>query len=500
MAAMLEELILLGVAVIVLITLIINHFSENKNLPPGPFPLPIIGNVHKFAPDSRHVDFMNMEKQYGNVFRLYLGSQLVVVISGTAIKEALITKSNEFAGRPCLHTSKVYSREGKAIVFEDNSLEWKLRHKIVHSAIKLYSSGLLSRLESVVNYEFDLMFKRMELNLGEAFDVTRDIRLAVMNVICALVFGSRYELYDPEFTKLLDMLHTMATIVSCGSVVDVFPWLSFIPLKSMQILNEKLDERDELMQRIYQEHVKANRLDKPQDLTDAMLKAKKEAEEEDSSVTGLITDKDVLLIIGEIFIASTETTASTLCWALLYLLHNPEVQDKLHEELDQVVGPDRQPEVKDKKRLPYMEATITETLRISSLVPLSIPHKTTIDTTLGGYFIPKGTTVIPNLWSLHHDSSVWEDPYKFMPERFLDEDGSFLPPRADRFLPFGSGRRVCIGEPLARIELFVILARLLHCFKLENPPGCSPPTLEPDVGVALMPKPFKVCAVKRHFF
>ena len=204
------------------------------------------------------------------------------------------------------------------------------------------------------------------------------------------------------------------------------------------------------------------------------------------------------MTMAEIFMTGLETTASTLCWALLYLIHNPKVQQMLQQELDQVVGPDRLPELEDKKNLPYLEATITETLRLSSLVPLSVPHKTTADTTLQGYSIPKDTTVLMNLWSLHHDPEIWDDPEALKPERFLDEEGSFVPPKADRFLPFSAGRRVCLGEFLARIELFLVLARLLHSFKFENPPGCDLPTLEAITGIVSMPRPFSVCALKRH--
>jgi len=202
--------------------------------------------------------------------------------------------------------------------------------------------------------------------------------------------------------------------------------------------------------------------------------------------------------MAEVFMAGLETTASTLCWALLYLIHNPEVQQMLHQELDQVTGPERLPELEDKKNLPYLEATITETLRLSSLVPLSVPHKTTVDTTLQGYAIPKGTTILMNLWSLHHDPEIWDDPDAFRPERFLDEEGNFVPPKADRFLPFSAGRRVCLGESLARLELFLVLARLLHSFKFENPPGCDLPTLKPINGIVSMPQSFSVCALNRH--
>ncbi|KAJ7319209.1 hypothetical protein OS493_036372 [Desmophyllum pertusum] len=481
---------------VILVTLIVNHFAEAKNLPPGPLPLPIIGNAHKLAADSRHVDLMEMEKQYGKVFRLYLGSQLVIVVSGgNALKEVLVTKSAEFAGRPSLYTSEVYFNKGKAIALADYSPEWRFHRKIVVSALNI--TGKLKQ-GSIINDEFDLLLKRVRSRNGQPHDISREIRLAVTNVICALVFGSRYELDDPEFTKFLEITNGIAKMVGAGSVVDVFPWLSFIPFKSIQNLKEKCKERDELVGRIYREHVEANRVANPRDLTDALLKARKEAEEEDSSVKGFLTDRNLIMTMSEVFMAGMETTASTLCWALLHLIYNPGVQQMLHQELDLVIGPDRLPELGDKKNLPYLEATITETLRISSLVPLSVPHKTTVDTTLQGYHIPKGTTVIPNLWSHHHDPAIWDDPNNFRPERFLDEDGNFAPPRAERFLPFAAGRRACIGENLARTELFLVLARLLQNFKFENPPGCDLPTLEPITGIVLMPQAFNVCALKRH--
>ncbi|KAL9961429.1 hypothetical protein ACROYT_G030367 [Oculina patagonica] len=490
-----EELAWLVVAVI-LVTLIVNHFTTTRNLPPGSFPLPIIGNAHNLAADSRHVDLMELAKQYGKVFRLYLGSQLVVVVSAEkALKEVLVTKSAEFAGRPSFYTSEVYSK-GKAIGFVDYSPGWRLHRKVVVSALKTYSTGKLNQ-GSVIKDEFDLLLKRVRFRNGQPHDITKEIRLAVMNVICALVFGSRYELNDPEFTRFMEVTHTIVSMLAAGSIVDVFPWLKFIPFKSIQSLKEKCIERNELFDRIYREHVVANRVANPRDLTDALLKAKQEAEEEDSSIKGLLTDQHLILTMSEIFIAGMETTGSTLCWAMLYLIHNPVVQQKLHQELDQVIGPDRLPELEDKKNLPYLEATITETLRLSSVGPLAIPHKATVDTTLQGYSIPKGTTVLTNLRSLHHDPEIWDEPNEFRPERFLNEGGNFVPPKSDRFLPFSAGRRGCFGESLARIEIFLVLARLLHSFKFENPPGCDLPTLEPIVGLVLMPRPFSVCALKR---
>ena len=496
---MLEELAWFILAII-LVTIIINNFTQSKHLPPGPFPLPIIGNVHKLAADSRHVDLMAMEKQYGHVFRLYLGSQLVVVVSGAnAVKEVLITKSAEFAGRPNFYTGELLYSQGEAIGLADYSPQWRLHRKISVSALRIYINEVLKK-GTVINDEFDLLVKRVQSRNGQPHDITIEIRLAVMNVICALAFGSRYELDDPEFSRFLEMTNGVTKVLASGSVVDVFPWLWLLPFKSIQTMKKSCQERDELVGEIYREHVKANRVHNPRDLTDLLLKAKKEAEEEDSSIKGFLTDKHLISTLSELFIAGMETTACTLCWALLYLIHNPNIQDKLHQELDDVIGKDRLPDLEDKSSLPFLEATIAETLRITSVGPLAIPHKATVDATLQGYHIPKGTTVLVNLWSFHHDPDIWNDPDDFRPERFLEEDGNFVPPKAHLFFPLSGGRRGCLGASLARILLFLSLARMLHSFKFVNQPGCDLPTLEPSGGLVLVPQPFNVCAITRHVF
>ena len=481
---------------IIVVTMIANRFSAPKNLPPGPFPLPIIGNAHKMAGQAPYRALMAMEKHYGKVFRLYIGGKLTIVVGGAqALKEALVTKSTEFAGRPKTHTLDVYSRYAKTIAFADYSPQWRIHRKIVVSALRMYTSSLLKH-GSIINEEVYLLLKRVQSSIGQTYDITKDVQLAVTNVICTMVFGSRYELNDPEFLKVVEITKGIVAMLGSGSVVDVFPWLKFFPFKSVQRYKKICEERDDLFGRIYREHVKANPVQEPRDLTDTLLKAKKEAEEEDSSVKDFFTDEHVILTMSEIFNAGLETTSSSVCWALLHLIHNPKIQDKLHQELDEVIGPNRLPELKDKKDLPHLEATITETLRLSG-APVA-PRKSMVDTTLQGYHIPKDSTVLINLWSLHHDPDIWDAPNEFKPQRFLNEDGKFVLPNADHFHPFSAGRRQCLGESLARTELFLVLARLLHSFRFENPPGCDLPSLEPITGVTVMPKPFKVCPFKRH--
>lgn len=195
-------------------------------------------------------------------------------------------------------------------------------------------------------------------------------------------------------------------------------------------------------------------------------------------------------VLVDMFSAGEETVKTCLLWSLVYLLHNPEVMRKVQDELDAVVGRSRMPSLEDQPHLPYTEATICEVLRRSSVVPLGTSHATSKDTVLGGYNIPKGATIIPLLYSCHMDPNLWDEPEKFEPTRFLDEEGRVRKP--EQFIPFGVGRRMCLGHVLARSEMFLFFTSILQNFTLGYPEGEPLPSLKGDLGVTYTPQPFKV--------
>ena len=180
---------------------------------------------------------------------------------------------------------------------------------------------------------------------------------------------------------------------------------------------------------------------------------------------------------------------------MVHLLHNPEVMDKIQQELDTVVGRSQLPSLDDIPYLPYTEATICEVLRRSSIVPLGTPHATLKDTNFAGFDIPKGTTVIPLLYACNMHPDLWTDPDKFEPERFLNEQGRVEKPQY--FIPFGVGRRICLGDVMARSEIFLFLSSILHVYTLKCPDGEPLPSLEGEFGSTSKPKPYKV---RREFF
>uniref|UniRef100_A0A452SQU9 Steroid 17-alpha-hydroxylase/17,20 lyase n=1 Tax=Ursus americanus TaxID=9643 RepID=A0A452SQU9_URSAM len=206
----------------------------------------------------------------------------------------------------------------------------------------------------------------------------------------------------------------------------------------------------------------------------------------------LLSDKHILTTIGDIFGAGVETTTSVVKWTVAFLLHNPQLQKKIQEEIDQNVGFGRTPNMSDRNQLIWLEATIREVLRIRPVAPTLIPHKAIVDSSIGEFAIDKGTSVIINLWALHHNEKEWHRPDQFMPERFLDPTKSQLISPSLSYLPFGAGPRSCLGEILARQELFLFMAWLLQRFDLEVPDDGQMPSLEGNPKLVFLIEPFKV--------
>ncbi|XP_072020639.1 cytochrome P450 2U1-like isoform X1 [Amphiura filiformis] len=196
--------------------------------------------------------------------------------------------------------------------------------------------------------------------------------------------------------------------------------------------------------------------------------------------------------VSQLFSAGSETTVTSLRWSLLYMMAYPEIQSRIQNEIDCVVGRDRLPRVGD--ALPLTEATIMEVQRYSSIAPLGVPHVATEHTTLQGRNIPKGTLLFCNIWAVHHDPDVWTNPDQFRPERFLSEDGKVYQPK--EYIPFSTGHRKCLGEHLAKMELFIIFSHLLHQFTFKSPPDVEL-SMDGTLGVTNAPKPFQCVAIQR---
>ena len=493
------ELLALAVVVIaaVLLYSAVSHQRENPKLPPGPVPLPIIGNMLQMG-TKPHLGLTKLAKKFGKVFRLTVGIHRIVVVNTIDVaREALVKKSNDFAGRPRLYTADLISRGGKDIAFSDFSPTWKLQRKIAHSALKMFGQGI-KPIEEKVCQEINELMTRFENVEGRAHDPQNDIVLAVINIICAFVFGSRYDLDDPEFYTILRYNQQFVQGFRAGNLVDYFPFLRHFPSKGLQLIKQAVKDRDTILQKKFDEHKNTYQDCVTRDLTDALIKAMRESQAENPEKALPITEDHVVLTMNDIFSAGLETTSTCVLWALAYLAINQKVQERLHQELDDVIGRERLPELADKPNLPYLEATIHEVLRYSSLVPLLFPHSTTTDTNLNGFEIPRDTIVLFNVWAMHHDENEWQNPDVFDPSHFLGEDGKLICPGSLSYLPFGAGRRVCLAESLGKIQLFLFISHLLHKFRFSVPHDAKEPDLEGIFGASLCPKPYHLCIERRY--
>ncbi|KAM4599840.1 steroid 17-alpha-hydroxylase/17,20 lyase [Fundulus diaphanus] len=478
--------------------------SRGLQEPPHLPALPLIGSLLSLrSPHPPHVLFKQLQKKYGQTYSLMMGSHRVIIVNQHAhAKEVLLKKGKIFAGRPRTVTTDVLTRDGKDIAFGDYSAAWRFHRKIVHGALCMFGEGSAS-IERIICAEAQSLCSTMSeaAGVGLALDLAPELTRAVTNVVCSLCFNSSYSRGDPEFEGMLRYSQGIVDTVAKDSLVDIFPWLQVFPNADLHLLKHCVAIRDKLLQKKYNEH-KADYSDHVQrDLLDALLRAKRSAENNNTAdinaeAVGL-SDDHLLMTVGDIFGAGVETTTTVLKWAVTYLIHHPDVQRRIQHELDTKIGMDRSPHLSDRGSLPYLEATIREVLRIRPVAPLLIPHVALNDTSIGDFKVKKGTRVIINLWSLHHDEKEWSNPECFDPGRFLDSEGTGLTIPSSSYLPFGTGIRVCLGEALAKMELFLFLSWILQRFTLSVPPDHSLPSLEGKFGVVLQPVKYKVKATPR---
>merc|ERR1719369_2298078 len=284
-----------------------------------------------------------------------------------------------------------------------------------------------------------------------------------------------------------------------GAMVFI-PVLKHLP-GANNALNEIKKNRDEMVEfvrYIIQEHKETLDPESPRDLVDSYLleiESAKEAGNVDQVFDSMDPERQLEQIILDIFSAGVETLKTTLQWAILFMIHHPEIRKKVQTELSSVVEPDRLPCTDDMPHLPYTQATIYEVMRRSTVVPMGTTHATDRTVEFEGHIIPKNTHVIPLLHGVHMDPEVWDQPEEFRPERFLNEEGKIQKPK--HFMPFGAGQRMCLGDKLAEMELQLFFSSLLHVYDLENP-GSELPSLQGVTGVTVSPQNFEVYFVPRN--
>ncbi|XP_066532434.1 cytochrome P450, family 2, subfamily V, polypeptide 1 [Hoplias malabaricus] len=488
---LLDTRFLLLLSVVFLLVIDQIKTRKPKNFPPGPTPLPFIGNFLNLDYSQPHIHFTKMSNKYGNIYSLQLAGIPVVVLNSYAmVKEGFVDQGDIFVDRPAYPVfQKINKCQGIAF---NNGYSWKQQRRFTLSTLRNFGLGKKT-LESSITEEFTFLHKAFINIKGEPFNPHHVIINAVSNIICSLVFGQRFEYTDERFLNMLNLLSKSLKLEGSvwAQLYNAFPRvMDLIPGPHKEMFSYFHQVRV-----FIREEIEKHRADwdpsSPRDFIDCYLS---EIEKRTDDLEAGFHLEGLCHTVLDLFVAGTETTSTTLLWSFVYMMKYPEIQEKVHAEIDRVIGRLRRPCMADRANMPYTDAVIHETQRMGNIVPFSVPRVISKDTNLGGYFIPKGMQVLPNMTSVLYDETQFKSPHSFYPENFLNTQGEFIKP--DGFIPFSVGKRICPGESLARMELFIFFTSVLQSFTLSPPVGtkCS---LDFDFGVTLSPKPFKMNATPR---
>ncbi|XP_032655694.1 cytochrome P450 1A1 isoform X1 [Chelonoidis abingdonii] len=502
--------ILIASAVFCLTFIVIRSFRKQipkglKRLP-GPRGYPLIGNVLELG-SNPHLTLTQMSQTYGDVMQIQIGSRPVLVLSGLdTIKQALVKQGEDFMGRPDLYSFR-HIGDGQSLTFSADSGEvWKARRKLAQNALKTFSlspspnSSSTCLLEEHVSKEADYLVRKFLQLMEEEkrFDPYRYMVVSVANVICAMCFGKRYDHDDQELLSIVNLNKEFGEVAASGNPADFIPVLQYLPSRPMKIFKDLNKRFNSFLQKIVKEHSCSFDKDNIRDITDSLIQHCQE-KKVDESANIQLSDQKIVNIVNDLFGAGFDTVTTALSWSLMYLVTYPEIQKKIQKELDQVIGRERRPRLSDRPMLPYTEAFILEIFRHSSFLPFTIPHCTTKDTVLNGYFIPKDLCVFVNQWQVNHNEKLWKDPSTFNPERFLKAEGTEVNrAESEKVMTFGLGKRKCIGESIGRWEVFLFLTILLQQLEFSVCDG-EKVDITPHYGLTMKHKRCEYFQIKQRF-
>ncbi|XP_035227372.1 cytochrome P450 18a1-like [Stegodyphus dumicola] len=470
-------------ALIAFVALFLSWKKKGQNLPPGPIGLPFVGYI-PFLTNKPYVKLQELAKIYGPVYRIQMGSKPVVVLCDfQTIKNAFA--NDDFMGRPPDFFNDLSEDTLRTGAFLD--LPWKEQRRFCLHMLRDLGFGK-TRMEELLKEEILEFLQCIEDYHGSPVKLAELLTSSTSNNIAALIFGRVLKLSDPKRQKLDNELNEVGRIAGALFWQIFFPWIAavmtFFNLGDKGKLSRALAEVKKYCREEMEDHEKTLDPNNIRDFVDGyLLEIKKKADEPNTTFKrGVLPD-----IARGFFGAGSETVRLSVEWTMLVCAAFPEVQMKIQQEIDDVIGQERFPTRTDHLQMPYTEAVILELGRWKTILPLNIMRRTLKDTELNGYFIPKNTHILAVIWAVHHDKKLWgNDTDVFRPERFLSEDGKKVI-KPEYYIPFSIGKRACPGKSFAEVEVFLYVTALLQKFNVSMPPGTRP-DLEGILGIGLQPK------------
>ncbi|KAJ7973688.1 Cinnamate 4-hydroxylase [Quillaja saponaria] len=433
--------------------------------PPGPLSIPIFGNWLQVGNDLNHRLLAAMSQEYGPIFLLKLGSKNLAVVSDPELaNQVLHTQGVEFGSRPRNVVFDIFTGNGQDMVFTIYGDHWRKMRRIM--TLPFFTNKVVHHYSDMWEEEMDLVVGDLKSNeikvmiRTSGIVIRKGLQLMLYNIMYRMMFDSKFESQeDPFFIEATKFNSERSRLAQSfeynyGDFIPLLrPFLKGYLNKCRDLQGRRLaffnnnyvEKRRKIMAANGENHKSSCAIDH---IIDAQMK-------------GEISEENVIYIVENINVAAIETTLWSMEWAIAELVNNPRVQSKIRQEISTVLK-DQLVTESNLHELPYLQATVKETLRLHTPIPLLVPHMNLKEEKLGGYTIPKESKVVVNAWWLANNPSWWKNPEEFRPERFLEEEcatDAVAGGKVDfRYLPFGVGRRSCPG-----IILAVTNFRTCHC-------------------------------------
>ncbi|KAJ0986434.1 hypothetical protein J5N97_004790 [Dioscorea zingiberensis] len=449
----------------ILLLLLLSSRRRRRKLPPGPWQLPILGNIHQLGPLA-HRSLLHLAEKHGPLMHLQLGRIPAIVVSSPDIaSEILKTLDLAFASRPAPSSAAKFSYGGGLAKYGEH---WRQMRKLC--TLEIFSMKRVQAFRRVREDEVDVLIQTILRSSSSPVNLSKMFVFMTNNITSREAFGKRFS-DDGEcnWSPDHDIFKEIIQLLSEFAIRQSLPSLGW--LRKSSGFKEKLEKSfmrmDQLFEREIEGHCSDGDGDGERDLLDVLLK-----HQADPNLGFSFTRDDIKAIIQEIFFGGSDTTSSILEWGISELIKNPRVMKKAQDEVRGVVGNKGKVDESDLQQLQYLKLVINETLRLHPPAPLLVPRECREECNVQGYKIPVGTTVIVNAWAIMRDPKLWENPEDFLPERF---DGVAINYRGQnfQFIPFGAGRRMCPGMQLGIAIVEITLANVLYHFNWELPTGTN---------------------------
>ncbi|KAN0081290.1 Cytochrome P450 [Tylopilus felleus] len=438
--------------------------TSRPPLPPGPTPLPFVGNVLGVNRNAPHLTYTAWSKIYGDIVYTRMFGQDVILLNSEEVAVALLDKrSQKYSDRPEFSPAEMFDFEwptSSARYGPRFRLHRRLLHQVFHAKAALdYRDKQLQRAYELLTHLLDDPARYSE-------HFTTFSAAVVMEV----TYG--YDMKGGE-TFVSSMQRASDIILSVGTpelfaLCTAFPFVKALPswfpgmgwksqaAECRHLVNDGLNTPYAWVKRRLEQGTAT-----PSMVADTIIRHRLDDDSKDPELVQAIKES-----AGTLYAASVETTHATLLIFVYLMLNHPEVQRRAQLEIDRVVGDQRLPDFEDRPSLPYVDAVLRETMRCRPVGPLGIPHATTEDDVYEGYYIPQGATIMANVWAISHDEKRYPDPEMFIPERFLREDGSLDDDKIT--YAFGFGRRICPGRHVADASVWSAIVCMLTLFQIEK--------------------------------